>query len=111
MSRKIFALVWCCLMLIALILTSCLPVEKDTISSGEEDQATTPTEEGTEPTNLEASPLKSLLYPWDGMNMFFGWSIIGKDKISYAEELDMKWASLQPQVIWFDIEQEKGKYE
>jgi len=88
-----------------------LPVEKDTISPGEEDRATTPTEEGTEPTNLEASPLKSLLYPWDGMNMFFGWSIIGKDKISYAEELDMKWASLQPQVIWFDIEQEKGKYE
>lgn len=63
------------------------------------------------PANPEVSPSKPLSYPWDETNMFFGWSIIGKDKIPYVEDLDMKWASLQPHVIWFEIEQEKGKYD
>ena len=52
-----------------------------------------------------------LPYPWDEMNMFFGWSIIGKDKIPYVVDLDMKWASLQPHVLWFEIEHEPGVYD
>ncbi|UCC16298.1 MAG: hypothetical protein JSU58_07980, partial [Dehalococcoidales bacterium] len=50
-------------------------------------------------------------YTWDDMNMFFGWSIIGKSKIEYVEDLDMKWASLQPHVIWFEIETQRGVYD
>lgn len=56
----------------------------------------------------ESTPLP---YPWDEQNMFFGWSIIGKDKILHVEDLDMKWASLQPHVIWFEIEHEPGVYD
>ena len=48
------------------------------------------------PTTPGPSPSEPLSYPWDGMNMFFGWSIIGKEKIPYVKDLDMKWASLQP---------------
>jgi len=70
-------------------------------------EAQTPTPSQATPTQSTPGPLS---YPWDEMNMFFGWSIIGKDKIPYAEDLDMKWASLQPHIIWFEIEQEKGKY-
>jgi len=53
----------------------------------------------------------SLPYPWDEQNMFFGWSIIGKEKIPCVEDLDMKWASLQPHVMWFEIEHEPGVYD
>jgi len=52
-----------------------------------------------------------LMYPWDDADMFFGWSIIGKDKISYVKDLDMKWASLQPHVLGFEIEHEPGVYD
>jgi len=52
-----------------------------------------------------------LLYPWDEQNMFFGWSIIGREKIAYVKDLDMKWASLQPHVMWFEIEHEPGVYD
>ena len=60
---------------------------------------------------LATSPSGPLTYPWGNVNTFFGWSIIGKDKIPYVQELDMKWASLQPHVFWFEIEHEKGRYD
>lgn len=63
------------------------------------------------PTTPTASASGPLSYPWDDMNMFFGWSIIGKDKIPYVTDLDMTWASLQPHVFWFEIEQERGIYD
>jgi len=56
----------------------------------------------------ETTPLS---YPWDEQNMFFGWSIIGKEKIPYVKDLDMSWASLQPHVMWFEIEHEPGVYD
>jgi len=56
----------------------------------------------------ESTPLP---YPWDDRNMFFGWSIIGKEKIPNVKDLDMKWASLQPHVMWFEIEHEPGVYD
>jgi len=66
----------------------------------------------TSPSEVpEASTPGPLSYPWDEMNMFFGWSIIGKSKVPYVKDLDMKWASLQPHIIWFNIEQERGKYD
>jgi hypothetical protein len=57
------------------------------------------------------SKATSLPYPWNDQNMFFGWSIIGKDKIPYVKDLDMSWASLQPHVLWFEIEHEPGIYD
>jgi hypothetical protein len=76
----------------------------------EASRAGTPTGTPT-PTHAGVWLSQPLSYPWDAMNMFFGWSIIGEEKTQYAEDLDMKWASLQPHIVWFDIEQEEGKYE
>ncbi len=56
----------------------------------------------------ESTPLP---YPWDEQNMFFGWSIIGKEKVPYVKDLDMSWASLQPHVMWFEIEHGPGVYD
>jgi len=56
----------------------------------------------------ESAPLP---YPWDDQNMFFGWSIIGKEKIPCVKDLDMTWASLQPHVMWFEIEHQPGVYD
>jgi len=56
----------------------------------------------------ESAPLA---YPWDEQNMFFGWSVIGKEKIPYVVDLDMNWASLQPHVMWFEIEHQPGVYD
>jgi len=37
-----------------------------------------------------------LPYPWDEENAFFGWSIIGKDKIPYVVDLDIRERLLTP---------------
>ena len=128
MKNTILRLVLYYLIVIILILTSCSPaIPEDSTPSGEEEQVTVVPEEkeadepsshalapGAEGTSMPDSGVslsETLLYPWDEMNTFFGWSIIGKDKISYVQDLDMKWASLQPHIIWFEIEQEKGKYD
>jgi len=58
-----------------------------------------------------ATGSEALDYPWDDRNMFFGWSIIGRDKIPFVKDLDMSWASLQPHVLWFEIEREPGVYD
>ena len=71
----------------------------------------TPAPAPTPTPTTTAAPSEPVSYPWDEMNMFFGWSIIGKDKIPYVEDLDMKWAPLQPHIIWFEMEQEKGNYD
>ena len=78
-----------------------VPDEADMLSAGKTDSV-----DIEDPAQI---PLNE--YIWDDMNMFFGWSIIGKDKIDHAKDLDMKWASLQPHVIWFEIEAEKGIYD
>jgi len=75
------------------------------------DELHSPSPAPSEPEQPSEKPQITILeYPFENQNTFFGWSIIGKDKISYVRDLDMKWASLQPHVIWFEIEQERGKY-
>lgn len=64
----------------------------------------------TKSASTEPTP-DPISYPWNEMDMFFGWSIIGRGKIPFVRDLDMKWASLQPHVIWFEIEKEKGEYD
>jgi len=60
---------------------------------------------------LEPNNLKDFEYPFENKNMFFGLTLLkGAKEYILAQELDISWVSLQPHVLWFDIEEEPGKY-
>jgi hypothetical protein len=61
------------------------------------------------PQEPEITPLE---YPFAEQNMFFGLSLINpRTAAGYVEELGVSWVSLQPHVIWFDVEREPGIYD
>lgn len=54
-------------------------------------------------------------YPFDGMNMYFGLLGVGNERSSKTtkkvEDFKPTWVSLQPHVIWMNIEHEFGVYD
>jgi len=53
-----------------------------------------------------------LPYPFEDRNMFFGLSLINPAKhAAVVDDLGISWPSLQPHVLWMEIEREPGIYD
>ena len=52
-----------------------------------------------------------LTYPFDGLNMFFGLTILKEPRdYGFARELNVSWVSMQPVAVWASIESSPGQY-
>ena len=49
-------------------------------------------------------------YPFANRNMFFGLSLIDQKHEALIKDLDIRWVSLQPHLIWLMIEEAPGQY-
>jgi len=51
-----------------------------------------------------ADKAKTASYPFENRHMFFGLTLISLEQKSLVQYLDINWVSLQPHILWFDIE-------
>jgi len=58
----------------------------------------------------DVSQPKSLVYPFTGRNMFFGFNFLNADNVYALADFGITYFPVQYRITWYNIEQEKGVY-